>query len=506
MQLRSPSPDVAYHPIDIVESSTFGKSKDINASRTFNMIQSDDWIVNYSGYKKEIIISEIGQGRGIFTSSNSNSFISVINDSVYAISLYSTGPSGHRTYSTRKVGTISTISGDVFIDENNASQIAISDQVNLYIYNYATDTFQMAILPDGVVPGNVTFHNGRFVIPDKATNQWFLSAPNDGLNWFWGDTGAPVIGAIQTKPDKSRVTIRFPGRSDLLLVMGQNVSELQVDIGALIFPYQKNTSVSFDYGCLNAATVAASEEIIAWLGSNEKSEPVLMYTNGSDIKTISTDGINEILQSIVNPEKSSAFFVKVLGHLIYQLTFYDEKDNYSFIYDFTTGKFFDVTDQDMNYHIARRVALYQGEYYFVSLNDGCIYIMNSDIPVYNYGVDENNNPIEFEIPRIRVCSNFRLPNSKRFIVTNVSLTMQQGNDPNNIIPSLSYQPRISLSVSRDGGITFGSSSSIPLNPLGVTRNRVEWWKLGAANNLVLQFRFHGKGQWNAFTGVMGVRQ
>jgi hypothetical protein len=501
MQLKTPSQQISYQPLDIVGSSTFGLNPKVLASRTFNMLQSDDWMVGYAGYRREIILQGIeGEGRAIFTSVKSNAIIIVVDDSVYSVSLFSISGSGKRKYSQRKIGMISTLDRDVFIDENNVGQIAICDQSSLYIYNYLTDVFQVATLPTGFVPGYVTYQNGRFIAPDTKSAQWALSQVGNGLNWFWGASGEPVTGAIQTKPDYARVTVRFPGRGNMLLVMGENVSELWTDVGGSVFPYQRNTSLNFDYGCVNAATVATSEEFIAWLGTNERSEAVIMYSNGSDVRTISTDGINNKLQQLVNPKKSVGFFVKILGHIVYQLTFYDKRDNYSLIYDFTTQKFFDVTDENMNYHIARHVAFFQDEYYFISLNDPCVYVMGSDFSSYDYGTKE------FDIPKVRVCSNFRLPNSNSFIVTNVSLTIDQGNDSENMIPNPNYFPRVAISVSRDGGFSFGSSLSNEMNTLGKRENRMEWWKLGEANDLVLQFRFHLKSQLNAFQGVMGIRQ
>lgn len=501
MQLKTPSQQLSYQPVDIVGSSTFGLTSKVLASRTFNMFISDDWLVSYAGYRREITPDGVpGEGRANFTSIKSNSMISVINDIVYSISFYSSSASGKRKYLTKKVGTLTTVNGAVFIDENNVGQIAICDQTNMYIYNYITDVFQIATMPPGFVPGYVTYQNGRFIAPDTSSASWALSQVGDGLNWFWGPSGEPVEGAIQTKPDYARVTIRFPGAGNLLLVMGRNVSELWTDVGGALFPYQRNTSLNFDYGCISAASVATSEDFIAWLGTNERSEVVIMVATGSDVQTISTDGINNKLQLLVNPEKSVGFIIKILGHIIYQVTFYDKRDNFSLIYDFTTKKFYDITDENQNYHIARSVAFFKDEYYFVSLNDACVYVIASNLSSYDYGTSD------FDIPRIRICSNFRLPNSKRFVVTNFSLTIEQGNDANYMVVSNSYNPRVSLSISRDGGISYGSSMAKPFNLSGNRKNRMEWWKLGSANDFVLQLRFHYKSPVNVFDGVMTVRQ
>jgi hypothetical protein len=492
--------------LDIVGSSTFGINPKILASRTFNMIQSDDWLIGYSGYKKKLTIFETGNGRGIFTSIKSNSLIVVISNRVYSIKVYTETGKTSQTYSSSFIGQIDTFFGDCFIDENNTNQIAICDQKNIYIYNYISETFVMAVLPEDFVAGYVTYQDGRFVATDSSSARWALSKEGDGLNWFWGASGEPVFNTIQTKPDFARGALRFPGRGNLLFVMGNSVTELWTDVGATFFPYQRSTSINFDYGCINPATIAASGEIVAWLGYNEKSGPVIMYSTGSDIKQISTDGINFKFQTLTNPFSSSAFFVKLNGHLIYQLTFYDPNDNYSLIYDFNTQKFYDVTDEKMNYHIARRVAFFDNTYFFVSFNDGNLYEMDSDYSFYDYGEFEDGNKKIFEIPRVRVCNNFRMPDSSRYIINNITFTLEQGNDQFHLEYNKNYQPRIGLSISKNGGISFSSYVERPVYLSGQRRNILNWWSLGSANDFVPQFRFWGKGPWHAFDGVMSITQ
>lgn len=497
--MKNNAPNAESIPIQIVGSSNFGRDPKIMASRTFNMIVADDFLVDFFGYTQEIKISDKKKSRGLFGTVKGNFIIFVVSNTVYSIKVI-----GNGQYDTEVVGTISSFSGDVFIDENNTNQIAICDQTNIYIYNYVTSTFQVAVLPAGFIPGYVTYQNGRFVTPDKNSNVWALSAPGDGLNWFWGASGEPVLGALQTKPDFAVATIRFPSRGNLLLVMGRTVTELWTDVGGALFPYQKNSSVNIDYGCVNPSTIASSDTIIAWLGINEKSGPVIMYSTGADIKTISTDGIDYKIGKLSNPEKSSAAFFKLSGHLIYQLTFYDPADNFSICYDFTTGNFFDVTDEHMNFHITHDVTFFDNAYYFSSFNDGNLYKMDISLHYYDYGKDEEGNRKIFEIPRIRICPNLRIANASRFAINNVTFTMEQGNDTENSGNLPNYNPRIGLSLSKDGGISFGPYVDRPIYRPGRRMNRLNWWGCGAGNDMVLQFRFHGRGPWVATNGVVSA--
>ncbi len=493
-------------PLDIAGSSIFGRDPKIMASRTFNMILADGWFIDYFGYKNIINLEGNIEGRGIFRSTPSNVLISCIDNKIYVTFLYSATPNGKKNFFTRIVGYIDSFSGDVFFDENNTGQVAICDQHNLYIYNTIDNSFKKAVLPEGFVPGYVTYQDGRFIVPDRNSNLFALSQVGDGLNWFWSNSAGPVLGALQTKADKALVTLRVPGRGNLLFVMGKTVTELYTDVGATPIPYKKSSSINIDYGCANPATVAATDEFVIWLGFNEKSGPVIMYSSGAEAKSISTDGINYRISTLNNPEKSTGFLIKLSGHLCYQLTFYDPSDNYSLVYDLTEQKFYDVTDEKMNYHICRRVAFWENDYYFVSLNDGNVYQLSPSMNTLDYGKFSDNSPKVYDIPRIRVCSNIRFPNSFRFVINNLTFIFEQGNDIDNNLNNPDYFPNISLSFSKNGGISFGSYSTRRIYQVGKRINRLNWWGLGIANDFVPQFRFNGKGPIKATNGTVSLYQ
>ena len=101
--------------------------------------------------------------------------------------------------------------------------------------------------------------------------------------------------------------------------------------------------------------------MIVWLGVNEQSGPVIMYANGSTTKGISTDGIDYVLSNLTNPENCTGFLFRQDGHIIYQFSFLD--DNISYAYDFNTGLFFNISDENLNYHIARQVVFFKNDYY-----------------------------------------------------------------------------------------------------------------------------------------------
>jgi hypothetical protein len=541
----------------MVCSTKFGRNSKISLEQVFNMFQADGWIVNYAGYRAipedPVLIN--GIGRGSFTSARSNKMFVVISQYVYSVTAQVDD-----SLVVTQIGVLNTSTGDVFIDENLKSQIAFCDKQNVYIYDYSTSVFQ--ILNLGFFAGYVIFQDNRFIVSVNGKPEWQLSDFNllaiytatpvggttgsgyhvndlltvldgnggilkvatiDGgggvtsvtidtagsgySNRVYGVSGgfgtaasfnivvtsgfaqtSAQIGSFQTKPDNVVACVRMPGKTGQILIMGNTVTEVWTDLGLQLFPYQRNSSYSIDYGCLNPATIASGDDFIVWLGANERSGPVIMYCSGGSINQISTDGINFRLSELVNPENSFGFIFKQDGHVFYQITFPSPEDNITYTYDFTTQKFYTLCDVNENCHIARRVAYYNNSYYFVSFNDGSIYRLDSNYEDYNGA----------EIPRIIITPTSALPDRSSFIVNNITFPIEQGTDENDA--------RVDLCTSSDGGVTFGNTTGIQLQPLGKRRNIFKFYNLGRYNEVIFQFRFWGFGRFVLTNGVAEVTQ
>ncbi len=522
--------------LNVVGGNVFGRNPTISPEQTFNMIISDNALVESPGYKKRINLENRLSGRGIYSSERGNFMIAVVDNVVFKIS------GSPEFLHEEELFTINSFFGDVFIEENLASQIAICDQNELWIYNYSDGSVVQPVLPinksgNTIKPGYITYHDGYFIVPDISENEWYLSAVNDGTDWLWGAGGVPVAGSLQTKPDGPIAVLRAPGKGNMIYVFGRNVVEMWYNNGNQLFPYQRSNSSSIDYGCISVTTIAAMDNYLAWLGVNEKSGPVIMISTGSGFQRVSTDGIDYRLADVQHPEQSYAFFFKQDGHVFYQLTFFDESDNFSLLYDFNTGLFSYVTDENMNYHIAEAVAFFNNTYYFVSINDGSIYELNSNFTNYDYSVENPpNSSFVKDIPKVRICKAVRRSDNSRFIMNNLTFLIEQGNDPEYKGSSLfyisgedgtvitgevqegyegvflqsqrvvnPYVPRIDLAISNDGGDSFGNYVSQEMNPQGKRRNRVVFWRLGEANDLAVKLRFVSRSRITVLDGVMQAR-
>lgn len=556
-------------PLNIVGSSTFGRYPKISQERTYNLFISDGWMVPYAGYQIAIHASMFGngvEGRGSHTSTKLNRLILVIDNRVYLTNL-TFNQQQQKVVFTQviQIGTLQTSKGVVYISENNKPQILISDNTSLYVYDPTlTPTFQIPSI--SFIPGFIDFHDTYFLCAARAdgfytppaNNTWRLSEQNDGTSW---PDDASHIGLLQTKPDNTQAIVRFPSKGNMIIVLGSTVTEPWFDVGYQLFPYQRNTSYNMDYGCLNPASVAAMDEIVVWLGINEKSGPVVMYTQGGAIEKVTTDGFDYLLANLQNPSDCQGFLYRQDGHIFYHINFY--QDNLSFFIDFLpdgSKKIYHACDENNNYFIASSVSFFNNQYYFVSRNNGNLYVFDTIFTTY----------VDKEIPRIRVCKNIRNVKQEYFIANDCGFTIDSGNtnyyiqnlgpiylitqdgkklitqgspiflitqdgkylisqdginlvtqqnDPNAFSyliaeqPELSIDrdpnsavPRVDLSISIDGGEHFSSYDAQYLPPIGQRKNKLMWWQLGAANDLVCQFRFWNFGRFTCTDGEVNIRQ
>jgi hypothetical protein len=457
-------------PLQIVGGSQFSRYPKISRESTYNMRISDSALVTYFGYRKIKDIRPGGAiGRSVYTSPKYQHQIAVIDNGVYTIS---------NDFAISLVGNIDTSTGSVFISENNANQIVITENSsNIYIFNYSAETFVKTNV--GFIAGYLTFIDGYIISPALETHQWRLSDLNNASSFPFD---SQHIGELESSPD---VVVAAETLERQLFIFGKNVTEVWLDVptSSALFPFQRQNSLSIEYGCISPNTIASGFHRMVWLGSNEASGPSILVSTGSTPKKIATDGIDFELDNLSDPENSFGFLFEEDGHVFYQISF--PSDNVSYAYDFNEDKFFNVTDSKLNAHIARRLSFFNNKHLFITDRDGGLYEMSSEFTTYKETTDKNDDGLT--IPRIRIPPPFRLKDASRFIINNVNLTIEQGYSDKDL--------DVHLSLSKDGSQSFGTKLSKQLNPMGKRANKLLYRKLGSANDVSFQFQFWGNDRF-----------
>lgn len=516
-------------PVEIVGSSKFGIWPKINAEKTYNMFISDNWLINFAGWKQIQSSNDGAEGRGLFVSIRGNFMLEVIDDKVYQL---------NEVGGSTLVGILDTRIGEVFMDENLASQICIVDGNDAWIYNYDNLSFTKQALDVGynVVPGYVVYHNSFFLIAPSVND------PINTFNWFAFQYDSPTTISfvlfsafpLQTKPDNCLAIQRLPGKGNNILVLGSTVCEVFTQVGGEE-NYRRNSSFNIDSGCVSISTIASDTEFVCFLAKNEKSSPYILYTDGAQTSIISTDGIDKFLDSIQFPQDSTAFFFRQDGHLFYILTFYNEVDNVTLAYDFTTAMFFHLTNEAFDHHPARKTAFFNNKTYFIGLHLGSLFEMSTDIDGAYYSAD---NYAGNTIPRIRITNTIRVGNSTPFFANNLTFWIEQGNITQSdldwdvpecvedmITEVVGYRmiteitedimvtqngyctlnlgwPGVDLSFSKMGNVSYSNVSRNLLNAQGDYRNRLRWFRLGFCNEITFKIQFWGLNRFVCYNGFL----
>jgi len=509
MSLTTDSQDI---PVRIVGSSVFGIYPTISVERTYNMYITysgdgqEEWLVNFPGFKHiQALILEGAEGRGIYRSVRGGFLLAVVAGEVFRIDQVEEIPT--------QLGTLSSSTGEVFFDENLSSQISIISEGQNKIYNYAlapgaiSDAVYVGVPGDTqFVPNYVTYQNTYLIYGNALEtafgSQWVIfesgsdnTLPNAyKLNWV-------QTLAIQTKPDFAKAVLRIPGAGNNVIVFGSTVAEIWSNVGGQSI-YQRNSSLNIDYGAASVATIASSEEIVAWLGINENSSPAIMSMQGGGAQRISTDGIDNLLSTVDFPKFSTGFLYRQGGHIFYILSFFHPDDNFTIVYDFTTKRFIDITDWDFSVFPARQIVYFNNHTYFMNFKNGGICELSNTITQYEVFSSDGINAI-YDIPRVRLTNTFRFPTRpQKYKVKMFTFTIETGTTPN--ILDDSNLPRVDLTISKNGGNTFSNVVSYMLKKTGDYKSQPRFNNLGYANQIGYQMRFWCPGRIVVKNGTMEI--
>jgi len=462
-------------PVNVVGSSIFGVYPTISVERTYNMYityngdKTEEWLVNFPGYQALLaLFNEKLEGRGIFYSVRGGFFLAVVEASVWRVNLLSEIPT--------QLGTIGTNSGEVFFDENLSGQICFVDGQVAYIYNYPLAPTAIApVVYDAhssdFVPNYVTYQNTYFIFGNALTtnagSQWVIyqqDLADSPYSLAWVQTLA-----LQTKPDFAKAVIRIPGKGNNILVFGSTVAELWTNIGGLQV-YQRNSSINIDFGAASVSTIAANDEVVAWLGINEKSSVALMAMKGGGAGRISTDGLDHLLESVKVPQSSTAFLYRQGGHLFYILTFFDPLIDQ--IYDIPRVRVCGT------YRPKDRPEKFKINLFTFIIESGTT-LQAYDTPIcFGYILDEvTNQPIYTE--------------------DDLPILVEGGYCYLN-------KPRVDLTISKNGGITFSNTVAYDLKATGQFKNQPRFINLGYAQQITFQLRFWGHGRFVVKNGTMEI--
>ena len=379
---------------------------------------------------------------------------------------YTSQPTNNVSTSSNGVGTGLTLtltfgtgSGGTGTYPISASQTVTSR--TMYALNFT-------VLPttDGAFSGGNTVDivDNYFVYNRPSSQQWAASTPLSPI------TPALSFSSKDGAPD-NLVSLIVDHREVYLL--GEQSSEVWVDVGTFPFPFQRIPGTSTQHGIAAKFSMARLGNSFAYISRNNRGEAQIMMMNGYVPTRISTHAVEQtLLDGYI--DDAIAWTYQQEGHEVYVISF--PTLDLTWAYDIATGmwhKWLSIdTTNTYHRHRGNCSALFNGKVYVGDFDNGIIYLLDPN----NY--TDNGQ----EIRRLRRAPHI-VTDLQREYLEELQIQFQPGvgnqSDPG-------QTPQAMLRWSNDGGSTWSNEHWTSIGAVGLYKNRAIWRRLGWARDRVFE--------------------
>lgn len=387
--------------------------------------------------------AEVGQGPCRGLSVMGNRLYGVFGNSLYRINSDGTadnlGPIGE--------------SGPVGID-NNGTQLMVVTGAQGYIYTTGGGLVSITD-PDFQPSYTCDVVDSYFVIAYVGTNQWAVSAINDGTSWNALDYSSATssFGNI----------VAVKGFRSEVWVFKRLTTEVWYNAAnAVGNPFSRQESGIMQRGCAARYSVATDANAIYWLADDGRVYAAQGYTP----QPISSYAVEYDIGQTDNIQDARGFTYTMEGHSFYVLSFPDGK---TWVYDTGEG----VWHQRVSLDSTR----WRGEWYANCYRRHLVgdattgQVGELSLDVYEeYGDDMRSERIGTVLSS----------DGRQLFVNRVEVFMESGKG------SLTENPKVYLEVSTDGGRTWSDPMETNTGLTGAYRTRCVWGPLGSGENFMFK--------------------
>lgn len=360
---------------------------------------------------------------------------------VFGTGLYSVSSLGASTYLGAIGGT-----DPVGID-NNGTQLMIVTGTQGYIYTVSGGLSSIAD-PDFQPSYTCDVVDSYFVIAYAGTDQWAVSAINDGTSWNALDFASATssFGPI----------VAIKGFRSEVWVFKEKTTEPWFNAANPVGnPFSRQESGIMQRGCAARYSVATDSQAIYWLGD----DLVVYAAQGYQPQRISNHAIEYDIAQLTDPSTARGWTYTDEGHSFYVLSFPDGK---TWCFDIATGLWHQRLSHEDTRWRAEWYAYCYGKHLVGDAVEGLIGELSLDVYA------EYSNPMRSE----RVGKVVSTDNRSLF-VNRVEIVFESGSG------SLTVNPIVYLEVSTDGGRTFSDPIATNTGLTGSYRYRAVWGPLGS---------------------------
>ena len=411
--------------------------------------------------------------------------IAVIGSGCYLVTIVSQGSSTTPgVINLTSVGTLVTTSGQVSIRDNgDGGVVVIVDGPNGYYYVFGAG---------GSAVGPV----GTFA---KITSSAFLGATRvayiDGW-WIFNQPGTPVFYTNAAQYSSNFNASNFAlkdGFSDNLIgvmeskeelwLIGETTTEIWYDAGGQYFAFQRLVGTLLQVGCKAPYSIARfssqGQDGLIWFGRSDRGENVIVRTKGFAAEVVSTPAVSDAIAEYPITSDAFGYTYQEDTHEFYVLTF--PTADRTWVFDGSVPLEF-AWHQRLSYdpyaaqfhrHRSNCYMNFAGMRIVGDYQNGALYQMTRAV----------QNDAGWPILARRRAPHIWTPESRqRAFMASLQVDFAPGQGASS---GLGANPQATITISRDGGATFGNPFSAPMGATGQYQNRCMWRRLGFGRDNVV---------------------
>lgn len=411
--------------------------------------------------------------RGLWVLPNLTTALAVIGNKCYLVTALAASASVFPALTMTSVGTLLTSTGQVDIRDNNAGGHAvIVDGPNGYLYNIATQTFSQITDPAFLGADRVAYIDGWWIFNRPGTQTFYTNYPQFGTG-FDGSYFALKDGASD-----NLVTL-MESKQQLWLI-GSQTTEIWYDAGGQYFPFQRLTGTLIQAGCKAKHSVsrfsAGGEDGLIWFGRSERGENVILRSKGFAVEVVSTPAFgNEVAQYSITSD-AIGYTYQEDTHEFYMLIF--PSADTAWCFDAQTGLLhkrlsYDPYAQAFHRHRSNAFMNFAGMRIVGDYQNGALYQLTRS------AYTDAGWPI---LAKRRAPHIWDKGQRGRVFMASLQIDFSPGVGN---ASGMGNDPQAYLTISRDGGKTFGQSWPAALGRVGEYKNRTIWRRLGFGRDNVV---------------------
>lgn len=367
--------------------------------------------------------------------------------------LYEVQTSG--TYTSR--GSLVSATGFVSMKAGR-DQLVIVDGANGYVLNMTTNVLSQITDPDWRGSNWVEELDGYFVFVAPESDQFYLSAIDDGSNF-----DALDFSSADAQPDNI-ITQRVKKRE--LYLFGMVSTEVWINSGDADFPLVRYNSTPIDVGIVgNRAAIFAGDTLL-FVGQTVNGAGYVYEMQGHQPVRISTQAVEEAMQSSTDISQTSMWTYQTDGNEFVAIN--APGLDTTWVFDFSTRQWHeraDFADGEFLPLRAEFVTFAGGKHYAC----GGTSIYQLDATYYQNGSDT--------LARERTWPHLVTPSLEPIAYRGLELQCKTGEGGS-----------ITLEISNDGGYVYGPPLIRSLGATGRRNQRVRWLLLGSGIDRVHRIR------------------